>query len=198
MPATSRRFRAKYIPGRFQPSSIRVYKASANGDVPPIRTLQGNRTQLAWPMGITVDRPRNELLVANYASNSILIFPVTASGDVAPARFIGGPHTGIVGPVGVGVDTKNNEIWVANYGDHTAVVFDRLASGDAKPKRTIRNAPEGTPTTGFTNAASAAYDPKREEILVPNCVSVPRISTFARTASGNVARIGPSRGSRRT
>ena len=103
-------FPGKYIPGRFQPSSIRVFKASANGDVPPIRTLQGNHTQLAWPMGITVDKPRNELLVANYASNSILVFPVTASGDAAPARFIGGPHTGIVGPVGVGVDTKHNEI----------------------------------------------------------------------------------------
>ena len=180
-------FAGKYIPGRFQPSSIRVYKASADGDVPPVRTLAGNRTQLAWPMGITVDKPRNELLVANYASNSILIFPIAASGDVAPARFIGGPRTGIVGPVGVSVDTKRNEIWVANYGDHTAVVFDRLASGDVAPKRIIRNAPQGTPTTGFTNAASAAYDPKREEVLVPNCVSVPRISTFARYASGNVA-----------
>jgi len=177
----------KYIPGRFEPSSVRVYKASSNGDVPPIRTLQGNKTQLAWPMGITVDKQRGELLVANYASNSILIFPVTAEGDVAPARFIGGPHTGIVGPVGVGVDLKRNEIWVANYGDHSAVVFDRSASGDVAPKRIIRNAPEGTPTTGFTNAASAAYDPKRQEVLVPNCVSVPRISTFARYASGNVA-----------
>src|SRR5512140_2328541 len=55
-------FPGKYIPGRFQPSSIRVYKASANGNVPPIRTLQGKKTQLAWPMGITVDKPRNELL----------------------------------------------------------------------------------------------------------------------------------------
>src|SRR4029078_7174801 len=61
-----------------------------------------------------------------------------------------------------------------------------VRSGDVTPRRVIRNAPEGTPTTGFTNAASAAYDPKREEILVPNCVSVPRISTFARYTSGNV------------
>jgi DNA-binding beta-propeller fold protein YncE len=161
-------FPGKYIPGRFQPSSIRVYKASANGDVPPIRTLQGRRTQLAWPMGITVDKPKNELLVANYGSSSILVFTTSASGDTAPVRVIGGPRTGIVGPIAVGVDTKNNEIWVANYGDHTALVFDRAASGDVAPKRIIRNAPAGTPTTGFTNAASAAYDPKREEILVPN------------------------------
>ena len=62
-----------------------------------------------------------------------------------------------------------------------------MASGDVAPKRIIRNAPEGTPTTGFTNAASAAYDPKREEVLVPNCVSVPRISDVRAYASGNVA-----------
>ena len=161
-------FPGKYIPGRFRPSSIRVYKASATGDVPPIRTIQGRRTQLAWPMGITVDRPRNELLVANYGSSSILIFTASANGDVAPVRSIGGPRTGIAGPVAVGIDTKNNEIWVANYGDHTAVVFERTASGDVAPKRIIRNAPAGTPTTGFTNAASAAYDPIRQELLVPN------------------------------
>ena len=161
-------FPGKYIPGRFEPSSVRVYKASASGDVPPLRTLQGKRTQLAWPMGITVDKPKKELLVANYGSNSILFYPTSASGDTAPSRVLGGPRTKIVGPIAVGVDTKNNEIWVANYGDHTAVVFDRNASGDVEPKRIIRNAPEGTPTTGFTNAAAAAYDPKRQELLVPN------------------------------
>jgi DNA-binding beta-propeller fold protein YncE len=161
-------FPGEYIPGRFEQSSIRVYKASANGNVPPVRTIQGKRTQLMWPMGITVDKPRNELLVANYGNSSILIFNAAASGDTAPARVIGGSNTGIVGPVAVAVDTKNNEIWVANYGDHSAVVFDRAASGNVAPKRIVRNAPEGTPTTGFTNAASAAYDPKREELLVPN------------------------------
>ena len=68
----------------------------------------------------------------------------------------------------VGIDRKNDEIWVANYGDHTAVVFDRTAGGNVAPKRIIRNAPAGTPTTGFTNAAAAAYDSKRGEVLVPN------------------------------
>jgi DNA-binding beta-propeller fold protein YncE len=161
-------FPGKYIPGRFQPASIRTYKASANGDVAPVRTLQGKKTQLAWPMGMAQDKPKGEILVANYGSSSVLVFPIGASGDTAPSRVIGGPKTGISGPIAVGVDTKNNEIWVANYGDHSAVVFDRDANGDVAPKRIIRNAPAGTPTTGFTNAASAAYDPKREELLVPN------------------------------
>jgi len=180
-------FPGQYIPGKFEESAIRVHKASATGDVAPIRTLQGKRTQLSWPMGITVDKERHELLVANYGNSSVLVFKVDAAGDMAPVRVLGGKSTGINGPIAVGIDTKNNELWVANYGDHTAVVFDRTAAGNVAPKRTIRNAPAGTPTTGFTNAASAAYDPKRAELLVPNCVSVPRISVFNRGASGNVA-----------
>ena len=158
----------EYKPGRFELPSIRVYRATANGNVPPLRTIQGDRTQLAWPMGIDADRDSRELAVANYGTNSVLIFAKAADGNVAPVRTIGGPRTGIVGPVDVGFDRRNREIWVANYGDHTAVVFDIDAAGDAEPKRIIRNAPAGTPTTGFTNASAAAYDSKRGEVLVPN------------------------------
>jgi DNA-binding beta-propeller fold protein YncE len=158
----------EYKPGRFEQPSIRVYRADANGDVGPIRSIQGKRTQLAWPMGIDVSRERNELAVANYGSNSILVFSRTASGDAAPSRILGGARTGIVGPVGVSFDRKNGELWVANYGDHTAVVFDIDAAGDVEPKRIIRNAPAGTPTTGFTNASAAAFDTKRNQLLVPN------------------------------
>jgi DNA-binding beta-propeller fold protein YncE len=158
----------EYKPGRFERPSIRIFRADANGNVGPTRTLQGKSTLLAWPMGIDVSRERNELAIANYGSNSILIFPRSASGDVSPARVIGGDRTNIIGPVGVAFDQKNGELWVANYGDHTAVVFDITASGNVEPKRIIRNAPAGTPTTGFTNASAAAYDSKRGEILVPN------------------------------
>jgi DNA-binding beta-propeller fold protein YncE len=158
----------EYKPGRFERPSIRVFRADANGNAAPIRTIQGKGTLLAWPMGIDVSRERNELAVANYGSNSILIFSRAASGDTSPTRVIGGPRTAIVGPVGVAFDRKNEELWVANYGDHTAIVFDINAAGNAEPKRIIRNAPAGTPTTGFTNASAAAYDSKRGEILVPN------------------------------
>ncbi|MEO6213931.1 MAG: hypothetical protein ABIP65_09925, partial [Vicinamibacterales bacterium] len=158
----------EYKPGRFEQPSIRVYKADANGNVPPTRTIQGKQTQLAWPMGLHVSRERNEMAVANYGSNSVLVFARTASGDAAPVRVLGGARTGIVGPVGVGFDAKNNELWVANYGDHTALVFDAAAAGNIEPKRIIRNAPAGTPTTGFTNASAAAFDSKRDELLVPN------------------------------
>jgi DNA-binding beta-propeller fold protein YncE len=158
----------EYVPGRFEQPSIRIYRSTDNGNVAPIRTIQGKNSRLAWPMGLTVDVEGGEIAVANYGTNEILVYSRSANGDAAPARIIGGDRTGIVGPIAVGVDRQRNEIWVANYGDHTAVVFDRTASGNVAPKRIVRNAPAGTPTTGFTNASAAAYDTVRDQVLVPN------------------------------
>ena len=158
----------KYVPGRFDPSSITVYPISANGNAKPERTIQGGHTALNWPMGIDVDAQHDEIAVANYGDDSVLIFKRGDHGDVLPVRRLYGPNTHIVGPVAVAVDAKNDELWVANYGDHTALVFSRSDSGNVAPKRILRNAPAGAATCGFTNASAAAYDPKRGEILVPN------------------------------
>lgn len=154
--------------GHFELPSIQVYPAAAQGDVKPLRTIQGEKTGLDWPMQVDVDSSHNEIAVANFGGDSIVIFRRTDHGDAAPARVIRGEHTGIAGPVGVAIDAKNDELWVANYGDHTALVFPRTASGDAAPKRILRNAPEKAPTCGFTDASAAAYDSKRKEILVAN------------------------------
>ncbi len=154
--------------GRFQPPSITFYAATAKGDEKPLRTIQGTRTQLDWPMGIDVDPMHDEVAVANNGDNSVVIFRRTATGDVAPLRVLSGARTGINRPMGVSIDTRNNEIWVTNFGDHTALVFARDAAGNAQPKRIIRSAPAGTPASGFGNPMAVAYDSKREEILVPN------------------------------
>ena len=156
------------VGGHFRLPSITVYAESAGYDARPLRTIQGSKTQLNWPMGIDFDATHDEIAVANNGDSSVLIFRRTADGNVAPERIIRGPHTGIADPMGVAIDTKNDELWVANYGDHTAVVFSRTASGDAAPKRIIRNAPAGTPTGGFGNPYAVAYDSKRDQLLVPN------------------------------
>lgn len=158
----------EYKSGAFHPSAITFHPADANGDVPPIRTIEGDLTGLNWPMGIDVDLTHDEIAVANYGDSSVRVFPRTGRGNVQPVRVLRGALTGIVGPVSVAIDTRNDELWVANYGDHSAVVFPRTANGNVRPKRIIRNAPKDTPTCGFTNASAAAYDSKRDEILVPN------------------------------
>lgn len=154
--------------GQFQNPSIKVFAANASGNAKPIRDIAGPRTGLNWPMQIAVDTEHNEIAVANNGDHSILIFRRTDSGDVAPVRVLSGPKTSINRPMGVAIDLRNNELWVANFGDHTALVFDLQAKGNAAPKRIIRNAPAGTPTIGFGNPMAAAYDTRRQEILVPN------------------------------
>lgn len=153
---------------RFEAPSIRVYSRTANGDIAPLRTIQGPKTKLNLPLGIYVDRERNEIAVANDGGNSVLVFDRTAHGDVAPVRTIAGPATGLKNPAGVFIDTKNDEIWVSNWGNHSATVYPRTAKGNVAPLRTIRSAPRDAPLPGLGNPGAVAYDPKRDQLLVPN------------------------------
>lgn len=173
--------------GHFEKPSINVYAADANGDPAPLRVIQGDKTGLNWPMQLDYDPRHDEIFVANFGGDAISVFRRGDSGDVRPVRTIAGAMTGLVGPVGVAVDAENDEIWVANYGDHTALAFPRGAQGDVAPTRVIRNAPRGAATCGFTDASAAAYDSTRKQVLVANCVSVPRIAAFNRLASGAIA-----------
>ena len=154
--------------GRFFPPSIRTFPGLATGNVAASRVISGSRTELNWPMGISVDTVHNEIAVANFGNNAILIFHRTDQGDVVPVRILHGNLTGIAGPMGVAVDVRDDELWVSNSDDHSALVFARTAEGNVSPKRVIRNAPPGTPVVGFGNPGALAYDSKRDELLVPN------------------------------
>ena len=154
--------------GKMEPPSITVYSKTASGDTPPVRVIQGPKTQMDWPTGIAVNPDTDEIYVANDGGNSILIFGPTASGDVAPVRVLKGPKSMIKNPTGVFIDSKNHELWAANFGNHTATVYKMDAAGDAAPLRVIRSAPVGKPVPGMGNPHPIAYDDKRQEILVPN------------------------------
>jgi len=154
--------------GKFVDPSITVYARTAQDDALPRRVIQGPRTELSLPMKVFVDPVHNELFVANSGRNSILVFNRSAGGDVAPIRKIEGPATGLKKPVGLFVDIKNDELWVTNPEEHTATVYRRTAQGNTAPLRTLRGAPDGTPSPGIGNPGGIAYDPTREQILVPN------------------------------
>ena len=168
--------------GRFVPPSITVYPADGQGDVAPLRVIQGPTTQLNWPTGIAFDAERQELYVANAVGDTVSVFAATADGDVAPIRVLTGPRTQLKSPAGVFVDTVNDEVWVANFGGHSATVYPRGAAGDTPPLRIIRSAPADVGTPFISNPYSIAYNPNREEIIVANCVAQPRVGTFARLA----------------
>lgn len=154
--------------GKFEPPSITVYPLKATEDTPPLRVIEGSKTQLNWPSQIFLDEEAGELFVANDVGDSIVVFRATDNGNVAPLRVLKGLKTGIKNPTGVFIDRKNDELVVASMGNHTATVYHRTAQGDTPPLRTIRSGPMGTQAQAIGNPGALAYDTKRDEILVPN------------------------------
>lgn len=154
--------------GTINQPSIIVHRRTASGNAPYLRKIQGDKTQMNWPTGVSFDPDARELYVANDAGMSILVFDEMASGNVAPKRVLKGPKTKLANPTSVFVDSKNKEFWVTNFGGHSATVYDLGTSGDVAPKRILRNAPEGTPSLMIGNPGTLGYDTTREQILVPN------------------------------
>jgi DNA-binding beta-propeller fold protein YncE len=162
------RNRAYPASGRINPPSITVYPKNAQGDVKPLRVIQGPKTMLDWPTSLAIHPERGELFVANDTGHTVTVFRTDANGDVAPIRAISGPRTMVKNPTGVFVDVKNNELWVANFGSHSATVFPIDANGDVVPKRIIRSGPADAPAPMLGNPHTVAFDSKRDEILVAN------------------------------
>jgi 6-phosphogluconolactonase (cycloisomerase 2 family) len=154
--------------GRFEAPSITIYGLDASGDAPPLRVIQGPKTQLDWPAAMAVDPERGEVYVANDVGQSILVFRATDNGDTEPSRVLKGPQTGLSYPVGIFADTKNKELWVSNLGNSSATVYPLAANGNAAPLRTIRSAPRDKVSLRFGKTQALVYDSKRDEILVPN------------------------------
>jgi DNA-binding beta-propeller fold protein YncE len=162
--------RATVIPGsgRFDPPSITVYPLKANGDVAPIRVIQGPKSQLNWPMNLTVDSEHGEFFVANAGGSSVTVYRSTDNGDVAPVRTLKGPRTGLKNPVGIYIDNKNDELVVSDVRTHAASVFRRTADGDTPPLRVIRSGPVGVDAPALGRVTGISYDSKRDQILAPN------------------------------
>jgi len=156
------------VGGWFEPPSITVYPLEAEGDVAPLRVIEGPLTRLNWPAHVYFDSENQEIFVANDAEDSILVFAGDADGNAAPIRVLQGPNTGIKNPTGLLVDLVNDELIVANMGNHSATTYPRDADGDTPPLRTLRGGPLGKLALAIGNPGAIAYDSMRDEILVPN------------------------------
>lgn len=125
---------------------ILVFRGSATGEEPPVRVINGSKTQLIAPDRLAVDSVHDEIYVPEGVK--LLVFPRTANGNVAPIRVITGPDTGIGATRAVTVDSQRNLIIAATqaWGDEDdddgprvsdLRVFPRLANGNVKPLRVI-------------------------------------------------------------
>jgi hypothetical protein len=165
-----------FVPNAHVPS-VTVYARTANGNVAPLRTISGAATGLDVPFAVVVDPIADELFVAN-ATGSITVYPRTANGNVAPRRMLGGFTTGAGA---IALDAVNGEIFVS--ASNRILVFPRTATGSVPPLRSISGA-----ATGLVSPAGILVDPARNEVVVTNQNQfVNSVTTFSRTASGNVA-----------
>ena len=149
--------------------AILTFRGSANGEVAPIRVIQGPKTGILG-MGyaalstVTADPEHNEIFLpvgsGGYRTpgtggpEGVLVFDRTANGDAAPKRILTGPDTQIrsASPQ-VAVDPIHNLLVVKSNG---LLIFDRTASGNAKPLRVIR----GPKTGGFGGGQITVYAEK--------------------------------------
>lgn len=133
--------------------AILIYKGNADGDTPPVRVIQGSKTQLAGAVysgldRVEVDWVNNEIVVG--IGEAILTFPRTANGDVAPLRVIKGPNAKLVGVQTVVVDPVTNVYVVGgNYSGGSSgqmgalgagggmATYPRMGNGDVPPKTVI-------------------------------------------------------------
>lgn len=169
-------------------SAVVTYRKMAEADEGPIRLLQGDRTQLADPHGMTFDSKNDLIFVTNHGSvNSVQASPRrdgTRGQDVLRTadfrRGLGKTNW----PLGYNFAIEEA---IAGSGRHvppSITVYPRTAVGDAAPLRVIQG-----PKTQMNWPTGLAYDPRTDEIFVANDMG-DNVLVFSATANGDVA---PSR-----
>ena len=96
-----------------------MFAADAQGDVFPIRVIEGPATLMDSPSGVYVDTKNNELWVANYGNHTMTVFAPNANGNVPPKRTIRSGPSGsrslmIGNPGALAFDSKREQILVPN------------------------------------------------------------------------------------
>jgi len=177
------------------PPEVVVYRKYASGDEKPLRTLEGNRTQLYDPHGIAIDAKNNLMFVSNHGSTSdyltpgtgkfhpptITVYPLNAAGDTAPLRVIEGPNTQLDWPAVMALDADQGDLYVANDVGNSVLVFHENDGGNVAPARVIKG-----PKAGIRNPTGVYLDKKNQELWVSN-MGNHSARVYPLAASGDVA-----------
>ncbi|HEY6326626.1 MAG TPA: NHL repeat-containing protein [Candidatus Cybelea sp.] len=129
-------FVADFGNGSSGPGSVEVYAAGSNGNVAPLRTIQGDRGALTFPIGIAVDSNRNIYVASAGQFGGVTVYAPGAHGDAKPLREIRGDRTQMNNPVGITLDAKG-VTYVANGSGNQLNVYAAGANGNVAPIRAI-------------------------------------------------------------
>jgi len=107
-------------------TSVEEFAAGSNGNVSPIRTISGKRTQLGTIEGIALDQ-QGFIYIANSFSADVTVYGPHSNGDTAPKRILSGLDV----PVGLAVSGKSLFVTAVTAG--TISRFSRKAGGNVPP-----------------------------------------------------------------
>jgi DNA-binding beta-propeller fold protein YncE len=173
---------------------ISAFARLANGNVGPVRVIEGQATKLSRTMhGIAYDSVNDEIIVPVALAGAVLVFKGDATGEEPPARIIQGTRTRLIRPQTVAVDPQHDEILTADPSARSIMVFSRTANGDLAPIRTI-----GGPNTKLVDIVGVAVDPVRNLIVASSRTGsgTTGLFVFNRTDDGDVAPRASIAGSR--
>ena len=113
------------VPQQFA-QAILTFSGAAAGEEPPIRVIQGSRTQLRGSSGVVIDTVNNEIITEGR------VFPLDANGNVAPIRIL---------PFNVLAVDPVNDLYVGTErgggeGSQNIIIFPRI-SESTEPLRVI-------------------------------------------------------------
>jgi len=150
--------------------AILSFRGAASGEEPPLRVIQGNKTQIKGEgaLGkVSIDPVHNEILLAT-ADGTIIAFDRLANGNVAPKRVLGGPDTQLTAAL-----THQND---DGSGSGTCIRIDPIHNLLLVPSPVRR---------GDGNSAGAGAAARGGGRRGGGGPPVSKILIFDRTASGN-------------
>ena len=172
--------------------AIQIFKKGATGEDNAIRLIQGNKTHLADPHGITFDPNTRLLYVANYgterdeAADTVqqMPNPLNSISRGNPRR----PNWP-AGNGGIGNAGRREVIFgTGTFGPPSITVFASGATGNVGPVRQIVG-----PKAQLNWPTGVSVDPSRGEVYVSNAAG-DSINVYSATATGDVAPIRQIKG----
>jgi DNA-binding beta-propeller fold protein YncE len=161
------------------PDAVVTFKKASAGQEPPVRLLQGSKTQMADPHGITLDPKTGLIYVTNWGTHKERRTPETGESN---GRAGGKPNW----PLGI----EYNIPGTAEFRLPSITVYRKDAAGDTAPVRIIQG-----PKTLMNWPTAIAVHPDRGEIFVANDTS-DTVTVYRADASGDAAPIRVLKGPR--
>jgi DNA-binding beta-propeller fold protein YncE len=160
--------------------AVVTFKKSSSGQEPPVRLLQGPKTQMADPHGIALDPNTGLIYVTNWGTHKERRIP--EAGENSGGRGGGKPNW----PAGIDFNVPGT----AEFRLPSISIYRKDASGDTAPLRVIQG-----PKTLMNWPTAVAVHPGRGEIFVANDTA-DNITVYRTDASGDAAPVRVLKGPR--